>query len=141
MKTYDINLLKKSWELIAEISMEEVGGLFYSRLFEIAPEVIPMFKNTSLPEQSKKLMDMLSYIISKLDTLNDILEDVSQMAKRHSKYGVKERHFTAVGSALIWTLERALGSHWNNELRLAWIKVYAILSTAMITAQEEVAEE
>ena len=84
---------------------------------------------------------MLSYIVSKLDTLNDILEDVSQMAKRHTKYGVKERHFTAVGSALIWTLEKALGNHWNTELRLAWIKVYAILSTAMITAQEEVVEE
>lgn len=141
MKTHDISLIKNSWQLVAKIEIETVGGLFYNRLFEIAPEVKPMFKKTALPEQSRKLMGMLSYIVSKLDSLDDILDEVTKLAQRHTKYGVKERHYTAVGAALIWTLEKGLGSHWNNEVRLAWIKVYAILSTAMITAQEEVEEQ
>ena len=61
MTTTTIDLVKNSWALVAKIDMETVGGLFYNKLFEIAPEVKPMFTRSAMPEQSKKLLGMLSY--------------------------------------------------------------------------------
>jgi len=39
---------------------------------------------------------------------------------------------TAVGSALLWTLERGLGAHWNEAVASAWIEAYATLAGFMI---------
>ena len=134
MTTTNIELVKKSWAFVAAMDMETVGGLFYNRLFEIAPEVKPMFKNNSIPEQSKKLLTMLSYVIAKLDKLDEIIDEVAKLAQRHKGYGVKAEHYTAVGTALLWTLEQGLGTKWNEDLKAAWTEVYTVLSEAMINA-------
>ena len=136
MTTNDIELVKNSWALVAKMDMAAVGGLFYHRLFELMPEVKPMFNRTSMPEQSKKLLTMLSYVISKLDKLEEIMDEVVKLAQRHTHYGVKEEHYTAVGTALLGTLEKGLGEHWNDEVRLAWTEVYSTLAVAMMTVQK-----
>lgn len=137
MTTSNIELVKKSWELVAKIDMETVGGLFYNRLFELVPEVKPMFSRAPIAEQSKKLLTMLSYIISKLNKLEQIMDEVAKLAQRHNKYGVKDEHYAAVGTALLWTLEKGLGEHWNEEVRTAWTEIYITLAGAMMTAQKE----
>ena len=132
-----INLVKNSWAMVAQLEMETVGGLFYNRLFEIMPEVKPMFSKTPLPEQSKKLLTMLSYVIAKLDKLDDIMSEITKLAKRHAGYGVTDEHYNAVGSALLWTLEQGLGAEWNEELETSWRDVYAVLAGAMMAGQQE----
>ena len=133
----NITLVKNSWALVSTLEMELVGGLFYNRLFEIMPEVKPMFSRTAIPEQSKKLLTMLSYVIAKLDKLDDIMDEVTKLARRHDAYGVKPEHYTAVGSALLWTLEQGLGAAWNEELELAWTDVYTVLAGAMMAGQQD----
>ncbi|MGF2411980.1 globin family protein [Ferruginibacter sp.] len=134
MTSKSIELVKNSWALVATMDIETVGGLFYKRLFEIAPDVKSMFSKTAMPEQSKKLLAMLGYVIAKLDKLDDIIGEVTKLAQRHESYGVKEEHYTAVGTALLWTLEQGLGNEWNKELKAAWTEVYIALSGAMINA-------
>ena len=135
MTTKQIELIKSSWSLVAAIDPETVGALFYNRLFELAPEVKPMFRGP-LAQQSKKLLSTLSYVISKLDKLEDIVDEVAKLSRRHVGYGVKEEHYTGVGVALIWTLEKGLIGHWNEELKTAWTECYSILSSAMINAAQ-----
>ena len=137
MTTKNIELVKSSWALVATIEMETVGGLFYNRLFEVMPEVKPMFSRSSIPEQSKKLLSMLAYVISKLDKLEEILDEVAKLARRHTQYGVRDEHYAAVGTALLWTLEQGLGEHWNEELKTAWTEVYTTLANAMMAVQHE----
>ena len=121
--------------MVATIDPVTVGGLFYNRLFEIAPQLKPMFRNP-IPEQSKKLLAMINYIIVKLDKLDDILEEVAKLAKRHVNYGVKPDHYRNVGDALLWTLEKGLAENWNEEVKEAWSNCYQVLSSAMINASE-----
>src|SRR5829696_6685663 len=102
MTPHQINLIKNSWAAVASIDGQIVGSLFYNRLFELAPEVKPMFSRTTVSEQSKKLLAMLGYVISKLDKLEDIIAEVAKLAQRHVNYGVQERHYTVVGEALLW---------------------------------------
>lgn len=137
MTTKQVLLVKTSWAMVSEIDVETVGSLFYNRLFEIAPEVKPMFSNTTIAEQSRKLLSMLAYVISKLHKLDDIIEEVKKLAIRHVKYGVEESHYNAVANALLWTLEKGLGEYWNEELCEAWTLCYLTLSSAMINAGKE----
>ena len=116
-----------------------VGTLFYGKIFEIAPDARDMFK-TEIPEQSKKVFSMLNYVISKLDSLEDIIGEIAKLARRHTTYGVKEEHYAVVGNALLWTLEEGLGTDWNEDLKEAWSDCYSILATAMINAAKYTAE-
>jgi hemoglobin-like flavoprotein len=135
MTNKQIDLVKSSWAMVATIDPVTVGGLFYNRLFEIAPQLKHMFRNP-MPEQSKKLLAMINYVISKLNKLEDILDEVAKLARRHVSYGVKPDHYTIVGEALLWTLEKGLADNWNSEVKEAWADCYQILSSAMINASE-----
>jgi hemoglobin-like flavoprotein len=133
MTQKQIELVKSSWSQVMTIDPAVVGGLFYNRLFEIAPQVKHMFRSP-IPEQSKKLLTMINYVIIKLDKLDDIIGEVGKLAQRHTSYGVKPEHYIIVGDALIWTLEQGLGENWNEDVKTAWIGCYTILSSAMIGA-------
>jgi hemoglobin-like flavoprotein len=139
MTANEIHLVKYSWSVVDRIDPVVAGGIFYKRLFELAPYLKPMFSE-SIPVQSKKLMAMIGYVINKLDKLDTILEDVKQLARRHVKYGVREEHYEVVGAALLWTLERALVSLWTIELKEAWANCYHLLSSAMLQATAEAPE-
>lgn len=119
--------------MVASLDAEVVGGLFYNRLFEIAPELRPMFR-APIPEQSKKLLSMIGYVISKLDKLEDILDEVSKLAQRHVQYGVQAEHYNTVAAALLWTLEQGLGEHWTDDVKESWVLCYTTLANAMIAA-------
>lgn len=133
MTTRQIHLIRTTWQ-IAERQADVVGPLFYETLFEIAPEVRPLFAGTNVPGQSKKLLSMLSYVIAKLDTLDEIMNEIRKLAKRHVQYGVEDRHYGYVGAALLMTLEKGLGDVWNEEVKDAWTTCYGILSSAMMHA-------
>jgi hemoglobin-like flavoprotein len=135
MTSRQINLIKTSWQAAAT-NAEAVGQLFYERLFEIAPEVRPMFSRVTIPEQSKKLLATISFVISKLDQLEDIIDEVAKLARRHVNYGVRTEHYAVVGESLLWTLEKGLAEKWNDELKEAWTICYTILSGAMISSSE-----
>jgi hemoglobin-like flavoprotein len=77
---------------------------------------------------------MISYVINKLDKPDDIINEVAKLAQRHVAYGVKPFHYSVVGEALLWTLEKGLGEKWNGEVKEAWATCYKILSEAMINA-------
>ena len=80
---------------------------------------------------------MLSYVIGKLDKLEEIMDEVTKLARRHTQYGVKDEHYAAVGTALLWTLEQGLGELWNAALAAAWTEIYGILAGAMMAVQLE----
>lgn len=128
-----ILLVKNSWSYIVTDS-EDAGQLFYQRLFEVAPSVKHMFASDTR-EQSRKLMNMVTLIVTKLQNLNEIMDGIRGLAQRHGKYGAKPEHYAIVGECLVWTLQQGLGDRWNNETEEAWTVVYGVLSDAMIKNQ------
>lgn len=136
MTSRQIELVRSSWAWVTAIDEVTFGIGFYNRLFEIAPELEPMFKRPIL-EQSRKLMTILDHVVEKLDALDDIVENIVKLAHRHENYGVKPGHYTLVGEALLWTLERELEDQWNDELKFAWTMCYVSISTAMLQAMKE----
>jgi hemoglobin-like flavoprotein len=135
MTQEQILLVKKSWRLFRNIDPAIVGDLFYSKLFADNPSVKKMFP-TDMRLQYVKLIDMLSSIVSRLEQLDTVSEEIAAMARRHVKYGVRPAHYKLVGKALMWTLEKGLGNDWNDDLKEAWHNCYSLLSTTMIEAAE-----
>lgn len=138
MNARQIQLVKESWGYVI-VKSDEAGQLFYSRLFEVAPGVKHMFKG-DIKEQSRKLMSMVTLIVSKLDKLDTIVTDIKSLATRHGKYGAKKEHYAVVGECLIWTLEKGLGDRWKKETQEAWQAVYKVLADAMISSQSSSSE-
>lgn len=134
MTQTQIQLIKRSWRIFQQIRPEIVGDVFYSKLFAIHPPLRKMF-GTDMNAQYKKLMDMLSLIVAKLDGLDVISAEINEMAIRHIKYGVTPSHYKMVGTALLWTLEHGLGSDWNEDLKEAWEECYRHLSGAMLVGK------
>lgn len=131
MNQNQIQLVKQSWSYVITRS-DEAGELFYSRLFEVAPDLKHLF-NQDIKAQARKLMSMVTLIVSKLDKLDTITTDIKSLASRHGRYGAKKEHYAVVGQCLIWTLKSGLESQnrWNKETEEAWLAVYKILSNAM----------
>lgn len=136
MTSRQVVSVQSSWQHVKGMDAIVVGQLFYAKLFESNPELRPIFK-TALPEQSKKLISMIGYIVARLDKLDDIIIEIENLAQRHVRYGVEEKHYEIVGAALIWTLKNGLSKIWNQELEEAWIACYTTLSSAMIDASQE----
>lgn len=133
MTTEQIVLVKKSWSIFREIDPVLVGDVFYSKLFFDMPYLEKLF-HTPKDEQSRKLIEMLSVIVGRLDRLEELTEEIKQLAIRHVQYGVKEQHYKAVGAALLWTLRQGLGNDWNEKVNEAWATCFQILSETMINA-------
>ena len=125
-----ISLIQASFAKVAPIS-EQAAAMFYGRLFEIAPEVKPLFRG-DMTEQGRKLMAMLGVVVNSIDKLEAILPAASALAKRHVDYGVKAEDYTPVGVALLWTLQQGLGKAWTPDLAQAWGAAYTLLSDYMI---------
>ena len=135
MTEQQIILVQKTWRIFRNIDPVLVGDVFYSRLFMEVPALRRLFKSP-MPEQNKKLIDMIGVIVSRLERLDEVTPDIREMAKRHVGYGVKPAHYEAVGSALMWTLEHGLGVDWNPAVKEAWTACYRMLADIMIAASD-----
>lgn len=125
-----IALVQESFGKVAPIK-DQAAQLFYGRLFEIAPEVKPLFGD-DMAEQGRKLMAMLAVVVGGLSKLETVLPAASALAKKHVAYGVKPQDYQPVGAALLWTLEKGLGPDWTPQLAQAWTAAYTTLSGFMI---------
>jgi hemoglobin-like flavoprotein len=111
----------------------ETAELFYARLFEIAPEVRPLFKD-DLAAQRINLMEFLAVAMATLRDPEGLTILLRKLGRNHRGYGVQEGHYDRVGEALIWTLRMSLGSGFTPELERAWTSLYGDIANIMIAA-------
>ncbi|MBP1179172.1 methyl-accepting chemotaxis protein [Methylobacterium sp. PvR107] len=127
-----VTLVRETFAKVQPIA-DTAADLFYDRLFEIAPQIRTLFPE-SMTEQKHKLMAMLALAVANLDKPEALASAVRDLGQRHISYGTQEAHFEAVGSALLWTLERALGADFTPDVRRAWTETYDVVAGLMKTS-------
>jgi hemoglobin-like flavoprotein len=132
MTTRQIELIEESWDFVIT-NTTEAGQLFYERLFQESPNLRPLFKG-EIRDQERKLISLITFAVSKLRTIDEIVEDVRALGTRHKQYGVQDEYYSNVATALLWTLEQGLGTRWTEEVKQAWITVYTTLAEIMTKA-------
>ncbi len=120
-------LVNKTFYQIVPIS-DRASEKFYNRLFEIAPEVQPLFNKANMTEQRKKLIDMIALVVYSLDNIEKVVGAIQKLGERHKDYGVSQEDYAKVGAAFLWMLESELGADYTPEVADAWTKTYQLLS-------------
>lgn len=133
MESTQIKLVQESFAKVAPIA-EAAAAMFYQRLFELDPSLSKLFKG-DMKAQGLKLMTMIAAAVRGLDDIEKLVPVLRQLGARHGNYGVKDSDYDTVGGALLWTLERGLGTAFTNEVKAAWTAVYGVLAKTMIDAQ------
>ncbi|MCI4662578.1 MAG: globin domain-containing protein [Neomegalonema sp.] len=132
-----IKMMQDDFAKVAPIA-DTAAEIFYTRLFEIAPQVKPMFGgdvgSEAMKGQGAKLMATLGAVVNGLDNLDAIVPVAQQLAVKHVDYGVKPEHYAPVGEALIYTLDKGLGDGFTAPHKEAWLAAYGVLSGVMIEA-------
>ena len=100
---------------------EQAAHLFYARLFQIAPQVRQAFPE-DMTSQRRQLLATLEGAVASLDHLEKLA---------HEDHDTGGPNDAAVGAALLWTLDKALGEEFTSDVEDAWIAVYGVLSKVM----------
>lgn len=108
MTPSEIRAIRASFRRITQIE-EQAGRIFYNRLFLIAPELRPMFKE-NMTSQEQKFVDTLALIIGQLRYSSMLDATLKSLGERHALYGVEPEHYEQVAEALIWTVENCLAA-------------------------------
>jgi hemoglobin-like flavoprotein len=135
MTPHQITLVQQSFAKVLPIK-ETAAALFYDRLFAVDPSTRPLFRR-DIAAQGAKLMAAIAAIVRSLDRIELVLDDIRSLGRRHVQYGVTDTHYASVGAALLWTLERGLGTDFTAEVREAWTSAYHVLSTTMMAAASQ----
>jgi nitric oxide dioxygenase len=126
-----VEVLERSFTAVAPKGDEFVAA-FYARLFSEHPEVKPLFGDTDMAVQQKKLLAALVLAVENLrrpDVLGPVLKD---LGRRHAGYGAKPEHYGVVGAALLETFAVYLGAEWTPDVKQAWVEAYGAISSLML---------
>jgi nitric oxide dioxygenase len=129
-------LVKRSWSAILP-RRKEVCGTFYRRLFEVYPEVQPLFKG-DMARQTNLFVTMINTVISALDNPRPVRPLLQTLGARHADYGVSAEDYQKFEAVLLDTLEQALGDEFTADTRTAWRSVYEKLAGTMRAGAESV---
>jgi len=130
-------LVQDSWAAVTPAA-DDLARHFYARLFEIDPGAARLFASTDMTAQRKKFTDMLTSIVRAIDEPVELVPGAAALARRHTGYGVEDRHYDSVGEALVWALARTLGGTLTPDARAAWVEAYAVLASVMRRAAARV---
>lgn len=114
-----LNIVKKSWRILRNVDSALLGEVFYTRLYSQMPNSKGIFK-TALEEDYRKMIDVMSYAIARVDNFETLAIELAKLAKTHINPNFKVEHYRLFNEALLWTLEKGLGNDWNLEVKNAW---------------------
>lgn len=104
--------------------------MFYKNLFILDPRLRGLFPS-DMQAQGRKLMHMLGLAVHGLKNPDTLIPAVQELGRRHVAYGVEEKHYEAVGNALMLTLKQGLGAEFTPQVKEAWLATYELLSGVM----------
>jgi hemoglobin-like flavoprotein len=134
MTPNQIALVQHSWEQVFPIR-ETAAAMFYDKLFELDPDLRPLFKS-DIAAQAAKLFDTLNTVVAELSEPAATSRVAAALGRSHARYGATAAHYESVGAALWWTLQASLGNLFTAEVRAAWTAAYARLAGAMLAGAE-----
>jgi hemoglobin-like flavoprotein len=124
-----IELVRSTWARVRPVQTA-AAELFYGKLFELEPQLQPLFKG-DFAAQGQKLMRMLDAAVRGLEHPQALAPAFKDLGRRHLRYGAAPVDYGTVAIALLWTLEQILGQAFTPDVRLAWTEAYTLISRLM----------
>ena len=131
----NVNLLEETFAAL-EPQGEALVHRFYEELFLRFPEVKPMFANTSLAEQEKKLLGSLVLVINSLRKPETLVSALTSLGAKHKSYGAKPEHYQAVAQVLLDVMAEFAGDLWTEEVKESWTEALDTVASTMLAAEQ-----
>jgi hemoglobin-like flavoprotein len=131
----NVECLEQSFALVKAHDAEFTAH-FYATLLADYPEVQPLFANTHLEAQGKKLFASLVLVVESLRQPDVLSNALRGLGTRHVNYGVLPQHYPMVGGSLLKTFSTTLGSAWTPEIEQAWTEAYGAVAQLMLEGAE-----
>ena len=132
----NFEVLERSFKALEPVG-ESLTRKFYEKLFARYPEVMPMFSNTSIDEQHRKLWAALQLVVREMRNPQNLTEALQSLGKRHKEYGAVEAHYQAVAETLLDVMQEFAGDLWTDEIAFAWDTALTTIADVMINACKE----
>jgi hemoglobin-like flavoprotein len=126
----DADLIQSSYSIIKSQS-DEFTESFYQILFDKYPNVRPLFSETDMKKQRKKLIESLDLVLVNVHNPKAFHSILKELGKRHVKYGAVLTDYPLIGDALLQALEKHLGKAWTPNLKHAWSLAYQSIADIM----------
>lgn len=127
----DLDALETSFDLVAPHG-DELVDTFYTRLFDVEPDVRPLFAGTDMTEQRTKLLATLVLLRKSLRDLGAVVPKLRDLGRRHVEYGAHPEHYAVVGAVLIASMAEVAGPAWRPEYGRAWSDALDVVAGAML---------
>ena len=127
----DLQALEESFDLVA-LQGDALMDTFYTRLFQTAPAVKPLFAQTDLRRQKGMLLGALVLLRKSLRDLDAIVPKLRELGARHVAYGAQPAHYPVVGHVLISSMEDVAGVAWSPRYKRAWTAAFNVVACAML---------
>ncbi len=129
----DVALLEKTFTALAPQG-EALVKRFYAELFERYPDVKPMFDNTTVADQEKKLLAALQLVVNSLRKPEVLANALAHLGSKHHEYGARPEHYTAVAETLLDVMAEFAGELWTDDVHAAWHEALKTVATTMLAA-------
>ena len=132
----NLEALETSFDAVAPRG-DELVEVFYRRLFEAAPGVLPLFAHVDMKRQRAMLLAALVLLRNSLRDLDPIVPKLRAMGARHVAYGATPDAYPVVGEVLIASMAEIAGDAWKPEYAEAWAAAYGVVAGVMIEGAAE----
>eukprot|EP00413_Alexandrium_margalefii_P028944 CAMPEP_0204576194 /NCGR_PEP_ID=MMETSP0661-20131031/41633_1 /ASSEMBLY_ACC=CAM_ASM_000606 /TAXON_ID=109239 /ORGANISM="Alexandrium margalefi, Strain AMGDE01CS-322" /LENGTH=360 /DNA_ID=CAMNT_0051584917 /DNA_START=54 /DNA_END=1136 /DNA_ORIENTATION=+ len=151
LSSMEVRLVKDTWGRVCKLGEERVGVALFKNVFKRAPEALQLFPFRSEPNiltyetprlkaHAVRVVGVVDTAVQGLGNLPALVPTLQELGLRHQGYGVVRAHYDVVGGALLATLEMALGELFTPRARLAWTKVWGVVSGTMLSCDSEAAD-
>jgi Uncharacterized low-complexity proteins len=128
----NVEILEQSFDKVKPRA-HEFAASFYENLFQLYPEVQPLFANTDMGNQEKKLLNSLVLVVENLRNPDALEPVLKALGARHISYGAIPKYYGPVGEALLMTFEQYLQEDWTPEVKKAWLDAFTAITSLMLT--------
>ena len=130
------NIIRTTWALV-EKDADAAMTLFYSKLFDRAPQVKPLFDGIDMARQKRMLGTAIAVFVRSPGLPDSLADELRAMGRRHVGYGAEPFHYDVVGQALLATLAEGLGDAFTPEAEAAWTEAYTTIAGLMLEGDAE----
>lgn len=124
-----VRLIRDTW-IQAEPALPEMSQTFYGLLFTLAPDARELFP-INVEVRRGKLMRAIAHVVQMVDRPDDLVPFLNQLGRDYRKFAIQERHYEAMGTAMLAALREQLGPAWTPDVERAWAEGYTIVARSM----------
>lgn len=133
MTAAEISLIKDSFQKVLPM-VEQAASLFQVRLLDLDPSFRRRL-GSDLEAQVRRLPTLFAAAVKALERSDTPLPYVSQFGLGAGPVDSADEPCAAVGVALLWTLEKCLGSDFTPDVRRAWTNAFLHLAGTYLEAR------